>query len=81
MKRTWHLAMPLAWALLAAGLLAGCASSGQIGAKPWERGTLASYEMNPARDPLGAGMAEHVYASREGSAGGGPVGGAGCGCN
>jgi hypothetical protein len=32
-------------------------------------------------DPLGAKATQHIYQSKEGSAGGGSVGGGGCGCN
>lgn len=68
-------------ALAALALLGGCASESWVRVKPWQRGALADYSMNPARDPLGQSMGEHVYASREASSGGGAVGGAGCGCN
>jgi len=69
------------WILPLLGLLAlllgGCATSVQ----PWERATLASYNMNRDRDPLRTAGSEHVYFSREASTGGQAVGGAGCGCN
>jgi hypothetical protein len=32
-------------------------------------------------DPLASKAAQHIYQSREGAAGGGAVGGGGCGCN
>jgi hypothetical protein len=63
------------------GWLAGCASPALVRVHPWERGPLSDDAMNPNRDPLGSAMAEHVYLSREASAGGRTVGGAGCGCN
>jgi len=50
--------------------------------KPWEKGTLAEKNMQ-----LGGGDAmckkinEHVFTSKEGSFGGGGIGGGGCGCN
>ena len=59
----------------------GCATTNLVRVKPWERGTLASYEMRPDRDPLHAAMAEHVFFSRETATGGRGVGGSGCGCN
>lgn len=62
-------------ALLALALT-GCTST-----QPWERGALADYKMNPARDPIQTANLEHVYFSREAATGGRGVGGAGCGCN
>jgi hypothetical protein len=38
--------------------------------KPWERGTLAGYAMNPGRDPLNTALTEHIYFSREVASGG-----------
>lgn len=32
-------------------------------------------------DPLDSRFTQHIYASKENSAGGGAVGGGGCGCN
>ncbi|HEX8914307.1 MAG TPA: DUF4266 domain-containing protein [Humisphaera sp.] len=61
---------------LFAALAGGCA-----GVKPWERGTLADPIMRPDRDPLGAGLVDHAFFSREAASGGRTVGGAGCGCN
>jgi hypothetical protein len=49
--------------------------------KPWQRGTLADMAMRSDRDPLSVGLTEHIYFSREASAGGRGVGGGGCGCN
>ena len=63
--------------LLAFGaLLSGCQT-----VHPWERGELADYTMRPDRDPVATTMSEHIYFSREASAGGRGVGGGGCGCN
>lgn len=59
----------------------GCANTNLVRVKPWERATLASYEMRPDRDPLNTAMAEHVFFSRETATGGRGVGGSGCGCN
>jgi hypothetical protein len=66
----------LALALLALTSFVSC-----TGVKPWERGTLASYHMNPARDPLTDTVSEHVWFTREAFAGGRSIGGGGCGCN
>lgn len=62
-------------------LFSGCAGPSLVRVKPWERAALADYTMNPARDPLAAAMAEHVFFSRETANGGRGVGGSGCGCN
>jgi Domain of unknown function (DUF4266) len=59
-----------------AALASGCST-----VQPWQRGTLASYEMRPDRDPVATAMAEHIYFSREATVGGRGVGGSGCGCN
>jgi hypothetical protein len=67
--------------ITAGALLAGCASLHPVRVRPWERGHLADYAMDPKRDPLGDAMLGHVYESRENSSGGRAVGGAGCGCN
>ena len=58
--------------------LGGCATAR---VQPWQRATLASYTMNPDRDPLASAMADHVVFSREAASGGRGVGGSGCGCN
>lgn len=63
-------------------ILAGaCGLGGCATVRPWQRGTLADYTMNPGRDPLATAMSEHIYFSREAAEGGREVGGAGCGCN
>ncbi|MDD9947228.1 MAG: DUF4266 domain-containing protein [Myxococcales bacterium] len=57
-------------------LLSGCAA-----VAPWQRGRLARADMAaPTDDRLSAGEG-HALAYREGSSGGGPVQGGGCGCN
>jgi len=71
--------------LLAAAALAaafsGCTAAQAVRVRPWERGALADYSMDPNRDPLATAMNEHVFFSREAASGGRGVGGAGCGCN
>ena len=57
-------------------LLTGCAT-----VKPWQRGTLADPIMQADRDPMGQGLLDHVFFSREAASGGRSVGGGGCGCN
>ena len=64
--------------LLAALTLTGCAS---VGAKPWQRATLARADMQLEADPVLAGLDDHIYFSKEASSGGRGFGGGGCGCN
>lgn len=67
----------LLWIILGlAALCGGCTT-----VQPWQRATLASYEMRPDRDPVATSLAEHIYFSREAASGGRGVGGSGCGCN
>ena len=49
--------------------------------KPWEKGDLARPSMRIDTDVLATKAAQHIYQSKEGAAGGGAVGGGGCGCN
>ena len=70
--------LPLAAVALAAMALAGCAS---VGAKPWERGTLARPDMQLETDAVQSAFDDHVYFSKEASSGGRAFGGGGCGCN
>ena len=56
--------------------VSGCAT-----VKPWQRATLGTYSMRADRDPLHDALWEHIYFTREASAGGKGVGGGGCGCN
>ncbi len=63
-------------AVVVGGLFSGCQT-----VQPWERGVMADYTMRADRDPLHDAMSEHIYFSRESSAGGRGVGGSGCGCN
>jgi len=58
--------------------LSACA---QIGAKPWQRGTLARADMQLDADPIQTKLDEHIYFSKEASSGGRGFGGGGCGCN
>ncbi len=71
-----------------AGVLAmlgiGCGAAGCAAfdpPKPWEKGDLARPSMRFDADPPAARATAHVYQSKEGAAGGGTVGGGGCGCN
>ena len=67
----------LALALTLAAL-GGCAD---LGARPWQRGTLARADMQVEPDPVQAGLDDHIYFSKEASSGGRGFGGGGCGCN
>lgn len=60
---------------LIASTAAGCAT-----VQPWQRGELANATMAWEPDPLRAGLAGHVYSSKEASAGGAGLAGGGCGC-
>jgi hypothetical protein len=64
--------------LLVLAALAGCAT---VGIKPWERDILARPEMAPDASPVDTAFDEHVYFSKEATAGGRGFGGGGCGCN
>ena len=66
-------------ALAVLSVAAGCATFDPP--QPWEKGDLARPSMRFDADPLAARAAAHVYQSKEGAAGGGAVGGGGCGCN
>ena len=66
----------LAATLLAAVLAAGCGT-----VKPWQRDLLARQQMQIVPSPMLHAVDQHVYFSKEGSAGGQDVGGGGCGCN
>jgi hypothetical protein len=66
-------------ALLAlATFLGGCTTLQPV--QPWQKGVLSKAEMRLSGDPLEQGFNEHVYASREGAAGGNGANGGGCGC-
>jgi hypothetical protein len=70
----------LAFALL----LAVCAVSGGCAAtaiRPWDRDLLAQKQMSFVPAPRANAIDDHIYFSKEGSAGGHQVGGGGCGCN
>jgi len=64
---------------LLALMLGACASLHPP--QPWEKGELAKPSMQFDADPLASKGTQHIYQSREGSAGGYGVGGGGCGCN
>ena len=54
----------------------GCAE-----VKPWQKGTLAKSHMAFEPDTVEQKYKQHVYFSKEGSAGGYGISAGGCGCN
>jgi hypothetical protein len=62
----------------AALLLSGCAG---LGPEPWEHDLMARRSMQLNTHPIITSAEEHVYFSKEGSAGGRTFDGGGCGCN
>lgn len=58
--------------------LGGCS---HLGVQPWERDVLARKSMQLNTEPSISGFHEHIYFSKEGSAGGRGFDGGGCGCN
>jgi len=67
-----------AWVAALGALLTGCAATK---VKPWDRDLLAQKKMQLVTHPMVNAIDEHIYFSKEGSTGGGDVGGGGCGCN
>ncbi|MDH4120874.1 MAG: DUF4266 domain-containing protein [Deltaproteobacteria bacterium] len=67
-------------ALLAILSLAGCSESLEV-VEPWQRGHLAGDLLRPDLNTQEDADWNHIYFSKEGSAGGGGEGGGGCGCN
>ncbi len=67
-------------AILLAGtaLLGGCSS---LGAKPWQRDLMAREDMKLDANAIDTALDEHMYFSKEASAGGRTFAGGGCGCN
>lgn len=71
--------IPSVLALPLALCLGACASYAPPQA--WEKQYLAKPAMQFDADKLDARNIQHIYFSKEGSAGGYGVGGGGCGCN
>jgi hypothetical protein len=72
-----NLSKPAMMLFLAAGL-AGCSTLEPV--QPWQKGVLSKPGMRLSGDRLEQAFNEHVYASREGAAGGNGANGGGCGC-
>lgn len=68
-----------AWFLLLLPLALSACSG--LGAKPWQRGTLARADMQLDAAPIQNKLDDHIYFSKEASSGGRGFGGGGCGCN
>lgn len=73
MKR-WLLAL-----MLLSLFFTGCATLERV--QPWEREVLADPIMQLEPDSQEAALDEHIFSTREGSAGGYGAAGGGCGCN
>jgi len=65
-------------AIVLVTLASGCAS---MHVRAFERDVLAKPEMALDHEANDLSMDDHIYFSREGSAGGRAFGGGGCGCN
>ena len=78
MKRDLYMRV-LAMCVFALLALQGCSLVQTV--EPWQKGNLAKPEMTFDDDPLERGYREHIYTSKEASAGGSGLGGGGCGCN
>ena len=59
----------------------GLITQGCTAVKPWERGNLATVQMQWETNVMQASFEHHVYTSKEASTGGTSVAGGGCGCN
>ena len=66
--------------LLIPTLFNNCSQS-LVKVQPYDRGNLSKTIMSGELNSLITTMTEHGYFSREGSFGGGLIGGGGCGCN
>ena len=64
--------------ILLSMMMGGCSS---MGVQPWERDLLAKSSMQLVPDYFDNYFDEHIYFSKEATAGGQGVGGGGCGCN
>ena len=64
--------------ILLSMMMGGCSS---MGVQPWERDLLAKPSMQLVPDYFDNYFDEHIYFSKEATAGGQGVGGGGCGCN
>ncbi|MDE2136257.1 MAG: DUF4266 domain-containing protein [Gammaproteobacteria bacterium] len=67
--------------LLAAALTLALAGCGALGVKPWQRDLMAREDMRLDANAIDASLDEHMYFSKEASAGGRTFAGGGCGCN
>ncbi|MGZ3375658.1 MAG: DUF4266 domain-containing protein [Phenylobacterium sp.] len=77
-RRRWARAIALVLGGAAAASIAGCSS---LGTEPWNRDLMARRSMQLNTHPLIGEAMDHIYSSREGSAGGRTYKGGGCGCS
>ena len=77
LRRNAHL-VSVALAAMLLMVTSGCSA---MKVKPWDRDLLARPTMTLTPPPIEGGADDHIYFSKEGSAGGHGVGGGGCGCN
>lgn len=67
--------------LAATAMMLGIGLSGCATVQPWERGITARKSMQLGRNAHLASAHDHIYFSKEASAGGRSFDGGGCGCN
>ena len=70
--------VPIVLAVTLLVLTSGCSA---MKVQPWDRDLLSRPTMKLTPPPIEGGADDHIYFSKEGSAGGHGVGGGGCGCN
>lgn len=68
-----------AFLILAGAWITGCSPLARV--HPWERATLARTDMTFDSENVDLEIDDHMYFSREATAGGRSFGGGGCGCN
>ncbi len=67
------------WVIPLASLFGGCGHLARV--DPWERDVLARTDMTLDSEGVDLELDDHLYFSREATAGGRSFGGGGCGCN
>ena len=61
--------------------ISGLSGCGVMQTQPWQKAALSQPAMQLNPDPIATMMDEHIYFSREATAGGRGFSGGGCGCN
>jgi uncharacterized protein DUF4266 len=67
--------------VLLLALLGGIGRCASTKVRPWDRDLFAQKKMQYHPYPMVHALDQHIYFSKEGSAGGEDVAGGGCGCN